>query len=48
MLLDADHYLDVTPEGRNEGAYPNWPRRHDEYPSDAGKPVQLRGGKTPA
>jgi predicted dithiol-disulfide oxidoreductase (DUF899 family) len=32
MLLTADHYLDLTPEGRNEKAYPGWPRRHDEYP----------------
>ncbi|MEX0655077.1 MAG: thioredoxin family protein [Phycisphaeraceae bacterium] len=31
MLLGADHYLDLTPEGRNEAAYPDWPRRHDEY-----------------
>jgi predicted dithiol-disulfide oxidoreductase (DUF899 family) len=32
-LLTADHYLDLTPEGRNEKAYPEWPRRHDEYPA---------------
>jgi predicted dithiol-disulfide oxidoreductase (DUF899 family) len=31
MLLGAHHYLDITPEGRNQGAYPNWPRRRDEY-----------------
>jgi predicted dithiol-disulfide oxidoreductase (DUF899 family) len=31
MLLGAHHYLDITPEGRNADAYPNWPRRHDEY-----------------
>ncbi len=31
-LLGAHHYLDLTPEGRNEGAYPKWPQRHDEYP----------------
>jgi predicted dithiol-disulfide oxidoreductase (DUF899 family) len=31
MLLGAHHYLDITPEGRNRGAYPNWPRRRDEY-----------------
>jgi predicted dithiol-disulfide oxidoreductase (DUF899 family) len=30
-LLGASHYLDITPEGRNESAYPSWPRRHDEY-----------------
>ena len=30
-LLDTHHYLDLTPEGRNDAAYPNWPRRHDEY-----------------
>jgi predicted dithiol-disulfide oxidoreductase (DUF899 family) len=30
-LLGANHYLDLTPEGRNDGAHPNWPRRHDEY-----------------
>jgi predicted dithiol-disulfide oxidoreductase (DUF899 family) len=35
-ILDTNHYLDVTPEGRNSAGYPNWPRRHDEYPSDAG------------
>jgi len=32
-LLTADHYLDLTPEGRNEKAYSAWPRRHDEYPA---------------
>lgn len=31
MLLTTDHYLDLTPEGRNETAYSAWPRRHDEY-----------------
>jgi predicted dithiol-disulfide oxidoreductase (DUF899 family) len=31
MLLGTNHYLDLTPEGRNGGAYPNWPRRRDEY-----------------
>jgi predicted dithiol-disulfide oxidoreductase (DUF899 family) len=31
MLLGTNHYLDLTPEGRNRRAYPNWPRRHDEY-----------------
>jgi predicted dithiol-disulfide oxidoreductase (DUF899 family) len=36
MLLDANHYLDVTPEGRNGSAFPNWPRRHDEYPANGG------------
>jgi len=30
-LLGTNHYLDITPEGRNRGAYPNWPRRRDEY-----------------
>lgn len=30
-LVGANHYLDLTPEGRNEAAYPNWPRRRDEY-----------------
>jgi predicted dithiol-disulfide oxidoreductase (DUF899 family) len=34
MLLDANHYLDLTPEGRNEKAY-TWPRRFDEYPAKA-------------
>jgi predicted dithiol-disulfide oxidoreductase (DUF899 family) len=33
-LLGTNHYLDTTPEGRNDAAYPNWPRRHDEYPND--------------
>jgi predicted dithiol-disulfide oxidoreductase (DUF899 family) len=31
FLLGANHYLDLTPQGRNDAAYPNWPRRHDEY-----------------
>jgi len=35
MLLGAHHYLDITPEGRNRGAYPNWPRRRDEYDTAA-------------
>jgi len=35
LLLTADHYLDLTPEGRNEKAYPAWPRRYDEYPAKA-------------
>jgi predicted dithiol-disulfide oxidoreductase (DUF899 family) len=30
-LLGANHYLDLTPEGRNDPAYPNWPSRRDEY-----------------
>lgn len=37
MLLGANHYLDLTPEGRNEPAYPDWPRRHDEYPASSTK-----------
>jgi predicted dithiol-disulfide oxidoreductase (DUF899 family) len=34
-LLTAHHYLDLTPEGRNEQAYGTWPRRFDEYPAKA-------------
>jgi predicted dithiol-disulfide oxidoreductase (DUF899 family) len=35
-LLGTNDYLDLTPEGRN--GYPNWPKRHDEYPAgNAGK-----------
>jgi predicted dithiol-disulfide oxidoreductase (DUF899 family) len=30
-LLGTNHYLDLTPEGRNNAAYPNWPQRRDEY-----------------
>jgi len=30
-LLGANHYLDLTPCGRNEAAYPDWPRRRYEY-----------------
>jgi len=30
-LLGANHYLDLTPEGRNDAAYPKWPSRRDEY-----------------
>jgi predicted dithiol-disulfide oxidoreductase (DUF899 family) len=36
MLLGTNHYLDLTPEGRNESNYPAWPRRHDEYPGSSG------------
>jgi predicted dithiol-disulfide oxidoreductase (DUF899 family) len=36
VLLTANHYLDLTPEGRNEKAYPDWPLRHDEYPAKQG------------
>jgi predicted dithiol-disulfide oxidoreductase (DUF899 family) len=32
-LLTTQHYLDLTPEGRNDSAYQGWPRRHDEYPA---------------
>lgn len=35
MLLGTHHYLDLTPEGRNEAGYRAWPRRHDEYPPPA-------------
>jgi predicted dithiol-disulfide oxidoreductase (DUF899 family) len=38
MLLGANHYLDITPKGRNVEAYPNWPRRHDEYDVAASSP----------
>lgn len=34
-ILTANHYLDLTSEGRNEKAYPDWPHRHDEYPAKA-------------
>ena len=34
-LLGTNHYIDLTPEGRNGKAYPIWPRRHDEYPGGA-------------
>jgi predicted dithiol-disulfide oxidoreductase (DUF899 family) len=34
-LLGANHYLDITPEGRNDKAYPDWPRRRDEYDTAA-------------
>lgn len=40
-LLTADHYLDLTPEGRNEKAYPAWPRRSDEYPAKADPSVAV-------
>jgi len=36
MLLGTHHYLDLTPEGRNHAGYPEWPRRHDEYPTSTG------------
>ena len=35
MLLGTNHYLDITPEGRNDAAHPNWPRRRDEYDTAA-------------
>jgi predicted dithiol-disulfide oxidoreductase (DUF899 family) len=37
MLLGTHHYLDLTPEGRNDPGYPKWPRRHDEYPESSAK-----------
>jgi predicted dithiol-disulfide oxidoreductase (DUF899 family) len=37
-LLGANHYLDLTPQGRNDGAYPNWPRRRDEYETAGSTP----------
>jgi len=30
-ILGGNHYLDLTPKGRGEADYPNWPQRHDEY-----------------
>ena len=30
-ILGGNHYLDLTPKGRSDADYPNWPRRHDEY-----------------
>jgi predicted dithiol-disulfide oxidoreductase (DUF899 family) len=30
-LLGGNHYLDLTPKGRCEADFPNWPRRNDEY-----------------
>ncbi len=30
-LLGANHYLDLTPKGRDDAAHPEWPRRRDEY-----------------
>ena len=38
-LLTTNHYIDLTAEGRNEKAYPDWPRRHDEYPTKAAPSV---------
>jgi hypothetical protein len=47
MLLTANHYLDLTPEGRNEKAYPAWPRRHDEYPPAKTDPSVTSAGSRP-
>ncbi|HEY1753016.1 MAG TPA: DUF899 family protein [Caulobacteraceae bacterium] len=30
-LLGTHHYLDLTPEGRNDANHPDWPQRRDEY-----------------
>lgn len=30
-LLGGSHYLDLVPEGRDDGSYSQWPRRRDEY-----------------
>ena len=40
MLLGTHHYLDLTPEGRNEACYPGWPRRHDEYAASSTSDAQ--------
>jgi predicted dithiol-disulfide oxidoreductase (DUF899 family) len=38
ILLGSHHFLDLTPNGRNEGRYPL--RHHDRYPNaDAASPV---------
>lgn len=34
-VIGANHYLDLTAPGRNEAAYPGWPRRRDEYEEQA-------------
>lgn len=34
ITIGANHYLDLTPPGRNETAYPDWPRRRDEYEAE--------------
>jgi len=33
-LVGTNQYLDITPEGRNDAAYPNWLRRRDDYEKD--------------
>ena len=43
-LLGGNHYLDLTPKGRNEAGHPNWPRRHDEYATAAGGATPVAGG----
>jgi len=43
-LLGGNHYLDLTPKGRNEAGHPNWPRRHDEYATAAGGGTPVAGG----
>ncbi len=45
MLLTADHYLDLTPEGRNQTAYSSWPRRHDEYSPQRKEPELVSPGR---
>lgn len=30
-ILGGSQYLDITPMGRRDADYPDWPRRHDEY-----------------
>jgi len=46
VLLGANAYLDLTPDGRNDKAYPDFPRRHDEYP-DAVKSAACCGSGKP-
>ena len=43
-LLDANHYLDLTPKGRGEEDPQVWPRYHDRYESTEGKACCGGGG----
>ena len=36
-ILGGNHYLDLTPQGRSDEDYPDWPRRHDEYADEGSR-----------
>lgn len=45
-ILGGNHYLDLTPKGRSDADYPDWPQRHDEYEAVASPVGAVASGKS--